>query len=1220
MKQFKLSLKEKAVIGIVVTLVPILITLVLVYSKNRVYIKNNVLDTLNIIAEAYEGRVYQFLEMAKRRAEDFASDGFIRTQLQRVIRGNVSTISRLNKHLVRNKLVIDKTINTINILSLEGRVIASTNNVDIGKDFSSEVIFLEGKETVTMVEKCFGHCELTEIAIAAPILSKDTGRLIGVIVNYIPVAKLSNIIIGRYSYSLGTVSWDKGRGAWKALEIYLVNRDKHMITKSIFIKDEVWEKAVDTLPVNLCLASGEEMVGIYKDYRGIEVVGASKYIPSMKWVLLAQIDKSEVVSPIGHILISTLITVGVVIVMVVLSFVGFIKGVVKPLQRISEAAKRIASGNFEVVVPAQTNDEIGVLCESFNYMVNQIKTRTTELTKSEARLTEAQRIANIGSWEWDVIKNEISWSYEAHRILGLTQENFVSPFETFLNHVHSDDWEFVKKSFDMALCRKKPLDIEHRIVLEDATVRIVHEKAEVISDNEGRAVQVVGTVQDITERKHAEEAVRERSRLSALDADVGFALIQKSTLGKILQLCTDALVRNLNGAFARIWTLNKEENVLELQSSAGIYTHIDGPHSRVPVGMYKIGLIAEERKPHLTNKVVGDPRIHDQEWAMKTGMVAFAGYPLLIEDRLVGVMAMFARQPLTEFTLKALASVSDVIALGIERKHIEATQTQLSEITEITPDFVGTATMDGRILYMNKAGRKVIGIGENEDISNLKISDFHPKWANDLILNEGIPDAIREGAWIGETAFLSRDGSEIPASQVIVAHKNPDGTVGKLSIIGRDISERKRFEAQIMYMLNRDPLTNLLNRRRFHEELEGWLAQARRFGIKVVLLFLDLDNFKYINDSFGHQIGDKLLVTIADVFRARVRKTDILARLGGDEFAIILTHADVSIAESVANQIRESVQHHTSVEEKCPAGITVSIGIAVFPEHGDTAEALLTCADLAMYKAKEEGRNCVRIYTSEQKTHIELRLFWEKRIREALDRDNFVLFLQPIMDIRKNLIIGHEVLLRMRNEKGEMDLPSTFLPIAERFGLIHDIDRWVVRRAIHLIKKLKQDGKPAYLEVNISGKSFADKQLLPLIRNELAAAGIDTATLILVFEITETALIENMADAQNFISELKSIGCLFALDDFGIGFSSFNYVKQLPVDYLKIDGSFIINLSHDTTDQHLVKAMVEVARGLGKKTTAEFVGSEETLRLLREYGVDYAQGYHIGKPRHISEI
>jgi diguanylate cyclase (GGDEF)-like protein/PAS domain S-box-containing protein len=1171
MKQFKLSLKQKAVIGIVVILVPILITLFLVYSKNKVYIKNNVLDTLNIIAEAYEGRVYQFLEMAKRRAEDFASDGFIRTQLQKVIRGNVSTISRLNKHLVRNKLVVDKTINTINILSLEGRVVASTNNVDIGRDFSSEAIFLEGKETVTVVEKCFGHCELTEIAIAAPILSEDTGRLIGVIVNYIPVAKLSNIIIGKYSYSLGTVSWDKGRGAWKALEIYLVNRDKHMITKSIFIKDEVWVKAVDTLPVNLCLASGKEMVGIYKDYRGIEVVGASKYIPSMKWVLLAQIDKSEVVSPIGHILISTLITVGIVIVMVVLSFIVFIKKVVKPLRRISESAKRIASGNFEVAVPAQTYDEIGVLCESFNYMANQIKTRTTELIKSEARLTEAQRIAIIGSWEWDVIKNEVFWSYEAHRIFGLTQGNFVSPFETFLNHVHPDDREFVKKSFDEALYHKKSLDIDHRIILKDATVRIVHEKAEVIFDNNGRAIQVVGATQDITERKRKEEELMEYGVLFSEVSDLTYICDAKGNIVFV------------NKIFEKLTGRKQEEFI-----GKPFEPLFDEENLKKAMDAYSRTLQGESPQ-----------------------------YELYFKD--TGILCEYKNMPIRDrqgHITGVIGTARDVT----ERRHIEETKTRLSEITEITTDFVGTATVDGRMLYINKAGRKIIGIGEDEDISNLKISDLHTKLANNLILNEGIPDAIREGAWIGETAFLNRDGSEIPASQVIVAHKNSDGTVGKLSIIGRDISERKRFEEQITYMMNRDPLTNLLNRRRFNEELDGWFAQARRFGIKVALLFLDLDNFKYINDSFGHQIGDKLLVTIANVLRARVRKTDVLARLGGDEFSIILIHADVNLAESVANQIRESVQHYASVEGNCPTGVTVSIGIAVFPEHGDTAEALLTCADIAMYKAKEEGRNCVRIYTPEQKTHIELRLFWENRIREALDRDNFVLLLQPIMDISKNLIIGHEVLLRMVNEKGEMELPGTFLEIAERFGLIHDIDRWVVKRAIHLIKKLQQNGKPAYLEVNISGKSFKDKKLLPLIRNELAATGIDTATLILVFEITETALIENMADAQNFITELKSIGCLFALDDFGIGFSSFNYVKQLPVDYLKIDGSFIINLPHDTTDQHLVKAMVEVARSLGKKTTAEFVGSEETLRLLREYGVDYAQGYHIGKPRNISEI
>ena len=290
----------------------------------------------------------------------------------------------------------------------------------------------------------------------------------------------------------------------------------------------------------------------------------------------------------------------------------------------------------------------------------------------------------------------------------------------------------------------------------------------------------------------------------------------------------------------------------------------------------------------------------------------------------------------------------------------------------------------------------------------------------------------------------------------------------------------------------------------------------------------------------------------------------------------------------------------------------------MFPGHGDTVETLLAYADLAMYRAKEEGRNRVCIYTPEQKTQIESRLIWEKLIREALDQDRFVLFLQPIMDIRQNLIIGHEALLRMISEKGETVTPSSFLDIAERFGLIHDIDRWVVSRAIHLIKKLRQDGKPTYLEVNLSGRSFTDKQLLPLIRNELAETGIDPAAL--VFEITETAVIENMAAAQLFIAELKSLGCRFALDDFGVGFSSFNYIKHLPVDYLKIDGSFVRNLPHDTVDQHLVKAMVEVARGPGEKTTAEFVENEETLRLLREYGVDYAQGYHVGKPRHMSEI
>lgn len=719
-------------------------------------------------------------------------------------------------------------------------------------------------------------------------------------------------------------------------------------------------------------------------------------------------------------------------------------------------------------------------------------------------------------------------------------------------------------------------------------------------------------------RKLAERALEERSYLAVLGADVGVALVRGSTLRDILQQCAEAMVRNLGVAFARIWTLNKEENVLELQSSAGIYTHIDGAHSRVPVGMYKIGLIAKERKPHLTNTVIGDDRIHNQEWAKQMGMVAFAGYPLVIEDHLVGVIAMFSRKPLTEITLKALAAVSDVIALGIERKRIEETRTMLSDIIDMATDFVGTVHTNGEVFYINKAGREMVGISEDENIKKVKITDCYPQEMKTLISDEAIPHAIKNGVWIGETVIVHRDGREIPVSQVIIAHRKANGNREYLSTIARDITERKRFESQILYMANRDPLTNLFNRRRFQEELENCIVKTRRLGTQGALLFLDVDNFKYINDSLGHQTGDTLLVNLASILKERLREMDCLARLGGDEFAIVMSGVDEHHAMLVANQLRELIKQNVSIREGEPIGITASIGIALFPKHSEQAGMLSSYADIALYRAKEEGRNRVCVYTPEQMTKIESRLTWEKRIRESLSQNRLMLHLQPILDIHQNSITGYEALLRMVDEKGEMIYPNQFLDVAERFGLIRDIDRWVVCESIALAKILQQKGKPSCLEVNLSGKSLNDTKLLQLIKERIIATGINSVNL--VFEITETAAIENIVDAERFIMSLKHLGCRFALDDFGIGFSSFNYLKRLSVDYLKIDGSFIQNLPGNTTDRHLVKAMVEIAHGLGKKTIAEFVTSAETVRLLHEFGVDYAQGYFIGKPKPLDEL
>ncbi|MFZ5827292.1 MAG: EAL domain-containing protein [Bacillota bacterium] len=430
----------------------------------------------------------------------------------------------------------------------------------------------------------------------------------------------------------------------------------------------------------------------------------------------------------------------------------------------------------------------------------------------------------------------------------------------------------------------------------------------------------------------------------------------------------------------------------------------------------------------------------------------------------------------------------------------------------------------------------------------------------------------------------------------------------------QDITERKRVEGQLIHLANFDPLTNLYNRRRFQEELERQLVDSARYGTRGALLFIDLDQFKYINDSLGHQAGDRMLKSLATLLRNQLRESDAIARLGGDEFAVLLPHADGRQAEAVAQKLLEALRRHVELIDGRTVSITGSMGIALFPEHGRTAEQLLAYADMAMYQVKEVGRNSFTLYTPDETMRLqwESKLTWERRILDALEHDRFVLYHQPILCLTTGEIGRYEALLRMKGDDGEVISPGGFLSVAERFGLIHAIDRWVVKEAIHQIARARNSHPGFCLEVNLSGKAFGDPELLPLIKREIAATGIDPSALVL--EITETAACTDTVLGREFVTTLREMGCRFALDDFGSGFSSFSYLKHLPVDYLKIDGGFIRNLARDSMDQDLVRAMVQVAKGLGRKTIAEWVEDRETLALLRELGVDYAQGYHIGRP------
>ena len=573
------------------------------------------------------------------------------------------------------------------------------------------------------------------------------------------------------------------------------------------------------------------------------------------------------------------------------------------------------------------------------------------------------------------------------------------------------------------------------------------------------------------------------------------------------------------------------------------------------------------------------------------------------------------------FVLLSLAVFIITRGRDPEQQRNDKASVRDAAIVQGITDPIITMTPTGRLLTLNLAGFQMLGISPTTDITKKQLTDHTSAWARDVLLREGLPMAIREGRWIGEIAIVKGNGVEVAMEQVIVAHRDRDGSVSYLSTLLRDISDRKEVEAHVEHITNHDGLTGVVDRRRFEEEVQREIFQASNYGTHGALIAVNIDNFKMINERLGHRVGDALLIRLASLMRKQLRDSDIVSRLNGDEFAALLCGIDQPQVQAIANRMQEAIRRDVTVMGGHNVRMTVSMGIVYFPEHAATTEELLIHAERAIRQARTSGRDTCVVYKATGEgalTGVESDRAWEFRIRDALANDKFVLLAQPILDLKTDTVSQYELLIRLTGDDGEVVPPNVFLGVAERTGLIQQIDRWVVKRAIQILAEHKRLGSEITFEINLSGMAFTDRELLPLIQYELLRTRIDASRLTL--EITETAAIADMEQAQQFISTLQGWGCKFAIDDFGVGFSSFTYLKHLPVDYVKLDGSFIRNLPRDEADQHLVKAMVQVGRVLGKKTIAEFVGDEETVELLRRFGVDYAQGFHVGRPQQLETI
>lgn len=586
------------------------------------------------------------------------------------------------------------------------------------------------------------------------------------------------------------------------------------------------------------------------------------------------------------------------------------------------------------------------------------------------------------------------------------------------------------------------------------------------------------------------------------------------------------------------------------------------------------------------------------------------------------------------YILFMLRRTADELASDIEvRKQAEEALFREKEHAQVTLASIGDAVITtdvaGCVEYLNSVAESLTG-WESEKAHGMPLHRiFHV--LNDVTreaIQSPVERVIQERRTIfpsGHAMLVRPDGKELSIEKTAAPIRDRDGSIVGVVLVFRDVSNSRAMAAQLQYQASHDTLTELINRREFEHRLARVLLNAEELRTQHALLYLDLDQFKIVNDTCGHAAGDELLRQITSLLQMHLRERDTLARLGGDEFGVLLEHCPPEQAIQVAEELRQIVRDFYFIWHEKAFAISVSIGLVSFCDATLSLGEMLSAADTACYIAKDNGRNRVHTYHADDYEHAlrHVEMEWVGRIHRAFEESRFRLYSQSILPLQSvDVNAAHaELLIRIVDEKGVLVPPMAFIPAAERYNLMPTIDRWVVRTAFTHYAHLRtaypteSGGEKALTRwtINLSGASLSDESFLQFVREQFQLFAVPYHCI--CFEITETTAISNLGKAVHIIQELRRLGCSFSLDDFGVGVSSFAYLKHLPVDYLKIDGSFIKDMERDLIDRTMVDAINNIGHVMGIQTIAEFVENDETLDLLRKMGVDYAQGYGISKPQ-----